>query len=101
MRKSYTAQKATSGYELARMSGPGHPGTDEPVSTQTQETDSILAPKRPLQSLEWHDTGLLHRNVQRFRGGLVFKAHRLMYHSTLGLRVIKKMIPGAFAGFPA
>jgi len=28
--------------------------------------------------------------VQRFRGGLVFKAHRLVYHSTLGLRVIKK-----------
>jgi len=27
---------------------------------------------------------------QRFRGGLVFKAHRLSYHSTLGLRVIKK-----------
>ena len=29
-------------------------------------------------------------NVQRFRGGLVVKAHRLVYHSTLGLRVIKK-----------
>ena len=29
-------------------------------------------------------------NVQRFRGGLVCKAHRLVYHSTLGLRVIKK-----------
>jgi len=28
--------------------------------------------------------------VQRFRGGLAFKAHRLLYHSTLGLRVIKK-----------
>jgi len=28
--------------------------------------------------------------VQRFRGGLVFKAHILLYHSTLGLRVIKK-----------
>ena len=29
--------------------------------------------------------------VQRFRGGLVFKAHRLFVnHSTLGLRVIKK-----------
>jgi len=27
---------------------------------------------------------------ERFRGGLVFKAHRLLYHSTLGLRVIKK-----------
>ena len=42
---------------------------------------------------------LLHRNVQRFRGGLVFKAHRLVYHSTLGLRVIKKKkkqaVPGA------
>ena len=29
--------------------------------------------------------------MQRFRGGLVSKAHRLLYHSTLGLRVIKKM----------
>jgi len=28
--------------------------------------------------------------VQRFRGGLVFKAHRLVHHSTLGLRVTKK-----------
>jgi len=26
----------------------------------------------------------------RFRGGLVCEAHRLLYHSTLGLRVIKK-----------
>ena len=25
------------------------------------------------------------RIVQRFGGGLVFKAHRLLYHSTLGL----------------
>jgi len=33
---------------------------------------------------------LLRRNVKRFRGGLVFEAHRLLYHSTLGLRVIKK-----------
>jgi len=33
---------------------------------------------------------LLHRNVQRFRGGLVFKAHRLLYDSTLSLGVIKK-----------
>jgi len=29
-------------------------------------------------------------NVKRFRGGLVFKAHRLLYYSTLVLRVIKK-----------
>jgi len=33
---------------------------------------------------------LLSRNVERFRGGLVFKAHRLLYYSTLGTRVIKK-----------
>ena len=30
------------------------------------------------------------KNAQRFRGGLVFKAHRLSHHSTLGLRVINK-----------
>jgi len=28
--------------------------------------------------------------VQRFRGGLVSKNHRLAYHSTPGLRMIKK-----------
>jgi hypothetical protein len=27
--------------------------------------------------------------VQRFRGGLLFKAHRLVYHSILALRVTK------------
>ena len=30
------------------------------------------------------------RNVKGGRGGLVFKAHRLLHHSTLGLRVIPK-----------
>jgi hypothetical protein len=34
--------------------------------------------------------GRLSRNVKWFRGGLVFQAHRLLYHSTLGSRVIKK-----------
>ena len=33
---------------------------------------------------------LLYGNMQRFQGGLVFKAHRLLCHSTQGLRVIKK-----------
>ena len=27
-------------------------------------------------------SGVLHRNVQRLQGGLVVKAHRLLYHST-------------------
>jgi len=30
------------------------------------------------------------RYVKRFRGGLVFEADSLVYHSTLGVRVIKK-----------
>ena len=30
------------------------------------------------------------RSDLRFRGGLVFEAHRLVYHSTLGWRVMKK-----------
>ena len=29
--------------------------------------------------------------MERFRGGLVLKAHRLAYHSALGSGVIKKM----------
>ena len=33
---------------------------------------------------------LLRRNLKRFRGGLVVKAHRFVYHSTLGWGVIKK-----------
>ena len=33
---------------------------------------------------------LLRRNVQRFRGGLVFKAYRLVYHSSVGWKEIKK-----------
>ena len=41
---------------------------------------------RPVVGLRY----LLRRNVKRFRGGLVFKAHRPLYHSTLGSRVIKK-----------
>jgi len=32
----------------------------------------------------------LRGNVKRFRGRLVFKAYRLVYHSTLGWGVIKK-----------
>ena len=36
--------------------------------------------------------------LQRFRGGLVFKAHGLVYHSTLGLRVVKKKKGGPVGG---
>ena len=33
---------------------------------------------------------LLHQNVKRLRGGLVFQSRRRLYHSTSGLRAIKK-----------
>ena len=39
--------------------------------------------------------GGLSRNVERFRERLVFKAHRLLHHSTLGSRVIKKKRRGS------
>ena len=32
---------------------------------------------------------MLSGNVERFQGRLVFKAHKLLYHSTLGSRVIR------------
>ena len=37
---------------------------------------------------------LLSRNVEWFRGGLVFKAHRSLYHSNLVSRVIPKKKKG-------
>ena len=43
--------------------------------------------------------------MKRFQGGLVLKVHRLLYHSTLGLRVIKKKkrvggtVPSGFSAF--
>ena len=46
----------------------------------------------PLQQtphLRTPDNGHL-LDVQRFRGGLVFQAHRLLYHSILASRVIKR-----------
>ena len=36
--------------------------------------------------------------MERFRGGLVCKAHRLLYDSTLGSRVIKKRYRGGEPG---
>ena len=48
------------------------------------------AGKRPREADRWAQIDRERPNVKRFRGGLVFKAHRLLYHPTLGLRVIKK-----------
>ena len=50
-----------------------------PKSNHTDPTSVEAVPVRRL---------LLRRNVKRFRG--VFQAHRLLHHSTLGLRMTKK-----------
>ena len=47
---------------------------------------------RVQESCSQFKNNYFRRNVKRFRGGLVFKAHRLVYHATLGLRVIKKKV---------
>jgi len=51
---------------------------------------TVLVCPKSLDSRQRYCEQLLRRNVKRLRGGLVFKAHRLLYHSTLGLRVIQK-----------
>ena len=44
---------------------------------------------------------MAQRNVERFRGELVFNAQILLYHSTLGFRVIKKPSPGGRGPLPS
>ena len=71
--------------------------TQERRSHQPSRSDQT-----ELGSVTTHETDsrvqLPYRIVQRSRGGLVFKAHRLVYHSTLGLRVIKKEKTPGFTG---
>ena len=49
----------------------------------------LFAPDHHLRNLPG-PVELLSSNAERFRGGLVCKAHRLLHHSTLGSRVVKK-----------
>jgi hypothetical protein len=49
----------------------------------------VSGPQYPLVQFSIYEQPL-RKIVRRFRGGLVFKAHRLLYHLTLGSRVIKK-----------
>jgi len=52
------------------------------------EVTSVDAAKRQVMPKEQ----LLRRNVQRSRGGLVFKAHRLLCRSTLGQSLSKEQL---------
>ena len=63
---------------------------DSGLGFQVKVLEIVFAhARRPSLGTAAVRTGLC-RNVKRFRRGLVFKAHRRLYHSTLGLRVIKK-----------
>ena len=59
--------------------GGGGPFHDKPKRSRTELDLQFSISKQ-----------LLRRNEKRFRGGLVFKAHRRVYHSTPGLTIIKK-----------
>ena len=63
----------------------------------TRTTDEVVrVPRRARTegSTTLQKYQLLHRNVQWFRGGLVLMAHRLVDHSTLGLKAMKKRREG-------
>ena len=71
-------------------------GINKFVAANTARTAAALgfffvwfAPVLYLVCLDPH-LGLFLVRCVGFRGGLVFEAHRLLYHSTLGLKVIKK-----------
>ena len=74
---------------------------DKCVAARAPPPVPVLSPprlegKRQIAPVTPNPHVLLGKNVKRFRGGLVFKAHRLVYHSTLGLRVIKKKVTSAW-----
>jgi len=60
------------------------------MGTQSSTLERARARAHQMSDPKCAQTELLRRNVKRFRGGVVSKAHRLLYHSTLGLSVIKK-----------
>ena len=64
------------------------------ITAKLLESDQLLTTHRSPTTTpgRWSPISeqVLYINVQWFRGGLVFKAHRRVYHSTLGLRVVKK-----------
>ena len=50
-----------------------------PLQGSCLQRETVLSVCRELPREQW-----LRSNVKQFQGGLVFKAHRLLYHSTLG-----------------
>ena len=57
---------------------PGAAASKPSEATASAQTEQVLAIPHTIYDK------LLHINMQRFRGGLVFKSHRLLYFSTIG-----------------
>ena len=81
---------------LFSLSLPPHSSLLPPLSMFLHPHSSLLTPHSSLLPspsyllLPPYSLGFFLSSPLGFRGGLVFKAHRLLYHSTLGSRVIKK-----------
>ena len=68
-----------------------HAGLAEPVEVQEAEPRVRAVQIRVVAPVQSSSQGQpLRRNVKRFRGGLATKAHRLVYHLTLGSRLRKR-----------
>ena len=77
-----------SGFFFERRDDTHGETVDLPLSTRDRESEREI--ERERASERERERARDRETDQRFRGGLVFKAHRLVYHSTLGLTVIKK-----------
>jgi hypothetical protein len=60
------------------------------ISTQEPPRESVALSGSRRPGARRTGEQLFHRIVKRFRGGLVPKTHRPLYHSTLSSSVIKK-----------
>ena len=82
---SSTQQKTTR--TVSQWSAPPPHSRQAFSGSQAPNQNSVRSSRRKRVPFQ-----LLHRNAQRFRGGVVFKAHthRLLYRSTLGSSVMKK-----------
>ena len=85
---------------------PGEEGTTQKVlRTCTWEPrpefglDCLTCASSARQRWALIEERLLRRNVKQFRGGLLFRAHRFLFHSSLGSIVITKK--GSWALSPA
>ena len=80
------------GYPLAFFLNPGekeiYPVVSGPV--EKEKSKSCVHLYGGVRERDKGDEGRSHTNPDWFRGGHVFKAHGLLYHSTLGLRVMKE-----------